>query len=62
MECSHALATEHVVGEPSFALLQYLTHTADRCKSRFQRGFQAASQLIAVSNGLLDDLLGMVQA
>lgn len=29
---------------------------------RFQRGFQAASQLISVSNGLLDDLLGMVHA
>ncbi len=29
---------------------------------RFQRGFQAASQLITVSNGLLDDLLTMVQA
>ena len=29
---------------------------------RFQRGFQAASQLIAVSNGLLDDLLAMVHA
>jgi len=28
---------------------------------RFQRGFQAATQLISVSNKLLDDLLGMVQ-
>lgn len=29
---------------------------------RFQRGFQAASQLIAVSNSLLEDLLGLVSA
>ncbi len=27
---------------------------------RYQRGFQAASQLIAVSNTLLDDLLALV--
>lgn len=29
---------------------------------RFQRGFQAAAQLINVSNGLLEDLIGLVRA
>jgi flagellar hook-associated protein 1 FlgK len=28
---------------------------------RFQRGFQAASQLIVVSNHMLDDLLGLIR-
>ena len=28
---------------------------------RFQRAFQAASQLISVSNRMLDDLLGLVR-